>query len=893
MTIRNKLLFGFSLVILLAIIIAVVGMVSVRQISKKVYNISDNLFPASTQAKELVVAVWMANANFKALIFSQSSAEAKQSTDNIVLALESMKKISEFLKDKFKGNDEVIQRIKMLDSGTDRLFNLNKNVYQIVSAGLKLKQENEEIKKNTLQLVEEVVNSIAVQVDDAEFGMLLAKADSQNGIKKAITATEFMSESYNTLSQKDFPMVRRVLTMESALGKAKGLKIKISTSREMDGIATYEDEFIANINNMELRLQNIEKSRAIDQKVIDTLYSNIQKYRQVVIGKGGLKEAAIDNLKQPSETKETRLGELESDSIGIEDKIFPILAQLIDEFEFNILIGTEEANKSITEGLATTKAIEKSFSQIVDQVMPLTKALFLLRGDVAMATATVETIINNENADYIAPLEDKFIAEISSAKKQVKALKALVNSDNKEIDKLDKSVEKMEKLIIGKGGIVDSRVQFLRNLKQSEQIISEVSDHILQISALVAETVQGVSSEAQQASEATRQVVGTSTGSIGVSSFIVVVVGMTVAVFLSTIIVKNLNVLNKWVADLSGRKGDLTVRLKMKSKDELGMLGNSFDRFLDNFTDMTKIIRSSSSDIDASAKSLSVTTQQVNSSIQSISTSVQQVSKGATRQVAKVEEAFKIITAITASLKQIAQNAQEVNKSVLRVTDLAGKGKVSNQELVDKMGSIAGVVEKSAIAVGGLGKRSGQIGAIINTIDSFADQTNLLALNAAIEAARAGDAGRGFAVVAEEVRKLAEGSSKSANEISSLIEGVQNDLENVIKLINNGKIESEQGRVIAEKVSVLQSNILDATNIAEKMVSQISKVIPEQLDSSERALGAIDEVSSVAQQNASLTQEVSSSAQEMSASMEELVSSADKLADIVGHLHDLVGKFKV
>jgi methyl-accepting chemotaxis protein len=158
-------------------------------------------------------------------------------------------------------------------------------------------------------------------------------------------------------------------------------------------------------------------------------------------------------------------------------------------------------------------------------------------------------------------------------------------------------------------------------------------------------------------------------------------------------------------------------------------------------------------------------------------------------------------------------------------------------------------------AIEGLGKRSGEIGAIVEVIDDIAEQTNLLALNAAIEAARAGEAGRGFAVVADEVRKLAERSARATGEIATLIKGIQAETKHAIDSSDRGEHAIRQGVDLAQAAGQSLNVIVDSVERAGELMSQIAQAAQEQAKAADQITGAVANMSHLTQQVTSATRE--------------------------------------
>ncbi|MEI7816025.1 MAG: HAMP domain-containing methyl-accepting chemotaxis protein [Desulfuromonadales bacterium] len=328
------------------------------------------------------------------------------------------------------------------------------------------------------------------------------------------------------------------------------------------------------------------------------------------------------------------------------------------------------------------------------------------------------------------------------------------------------------------------------------------------------------------------------------------------ATWLMRTIMKPVEALRLMLMDISQGEGDLTKRLDDTTKDELADVSKYFNLFIEKLRNMISQIASTSSQVSSAASQLNATAEQ-------IATGSEEVAAQAGTVATAGEE-------MAATSGDIAQNCQMVAEGAQRASHTAQNGAEVVNNTVRVMGQIAEKVQESARTVESLGARSDQIGAIIGTIEDIADQTNLLALNAAIEAARAGEQGRGFAVVADEVRALAERTTRATKEIGEMIKAIQRETKGAVSAMEQGVHQVEAGTIEAEKSGQALQDILSQVNDVAMQINQIATAAEEQTATTGEISSNMHQITEVVQQTSRGAQESASAAAMLSGNAEEL-----------------------
>ncbi|WP_225986400.1 HAMP domain-containing protein [Rufibacter sp. LB8] len=340
-------------------------------------------------------------------------------------------------------------------------------------------------------------------------------------------------------------------------------------------------------------------------------------------------------------------------------------------------------------------------------------------------------------------------------------------------------------------------------------------------------------------------------------------------------------------------EGDLTQKVEIHTAGDILAMSNALNLAVDNLNALLGEINDSSLIVGSSSEEMAAKGLEMNRVTVDVALAMQQMAEGAQNQALKTDQAFKLIEEIMKATKETANKADVVNRSAVMGEETSQLGLKTVAEVVRNMEEISSSAALTAKTIEVLSTRSQEISKSLGVITDIAAQTNLLALNAAIEAARAGEAGRGFAVVAEEIRKLAEGSRKSASEIATLVDDVKKDTSSAA-----AAIATMEGRVLKGKNATFEAsgafkNIATSSGETLRSAQDILESTEVQKTSIGDVVKYVEEVVAIAEQTASGTQQVASTAKQLSASMQELTSSSQRLNDIADDLQVGISAFKL
>jgi methyl-accepting chemotaxis protein len=380
-------------------------------------------------------------------------------------------------------------------------------------------------------------------------------------------------------------------------------------------------------------------------------------------------------------------------------------------------------------------------------------------------------------------------------------------------------------------------------------------------------------------------------GLIFTYTFITSVVLMLWSVVVARCIAGPIHQLLGSLREMAAGGGDLSKKLNVETSDEIGLLAHNTNNVMEKISDLIGEITGISHKVSEASKYLSDYTAQTTEAMRQTTENIGEITAGSARQVHDLEQCSQSATHASAQVNDINQLAAQTAELATQANASAIEGAAQVKDAIVTMTGVKNQMDISAKAIHGLAGRISQIGQIVEVITAIAAQTNLLALNAAIEAARAGEQGRGFAVVADEVRKLAENSRQSAEEITSLVTGVRQETSGTVAAIEDALEKAHRGAEMASGSETALNRIIAISQKLNEQVNYMAQNTAGVSGDIQNIAGNVGEITGIARQFSGASQEINAASEEVFATIEKIAASAQELDRMAQSMEEMTVQF--
>ncbi len=821
MTIKIRLITNIVVVFVAMIIIVFSAVFGIQSIKKNIAELTQRTTPYQIKAINQQRALQGHAASLLSVSSSISVEEYNRSKNTIADSLEQVKKAS-----------EEMAILKGESSSDDREIS---DITRMVIQNVEKKLTSEEATAMAIKSIKSRLSEASKKMKDLDISM---RKLQQNTSGSMITGVD----SVMTTNQQ----VNNLITVRDGLKDLNLYISKIPATNDKRPVALLKDNVIATVKTTLTALKN---AKGIE-KTVQEFTQKINSINENVTGAKGLASLQLNYIGEENES--------------LKESIETIAKQAGYEIAYMMPTIEREINSANAILKTNTGTMSNNINSFTD-----TNNIIAASSTLSLTNASIESHINHT-------IGLKRVNEFNSATAVVSGLFSQANELAKKLKELlTKGGYAEEQKILSSGTSAISSVQQeymaaadkIRDALKSNEELETLNAKMKEIVAKQLEqsnkavSAAGVNQEAAIIS--VNEAANNTVYMVAIVGIISVLIATTLGGWIGRSIAKPIKATSEMIAEIG--KGDLTKRLDIKSKDEIGVLCKGLDEFVLKLHDSISQVANRVDIVVTSATELSATAEQL--SARSLTQSAQSESLSSA-----AEEMSATLLSVAKDAQTSANFAEETKKEAI-------KGEKVVKDAIDGIKIVKNSISEIALSIGELVKSSQKIGEVTAVIKDIADQTNLLALNAAIEAAQAGERGRGFAVVADSVRELAERTTTATSEIADIIKSIQNGASKSSQAMNKG----------IEDVS----RVVEMANKAEDSLKGIVIRVEKKAELIHQMAAASNEQSTTVDSMVSNISSVAEAAKDFSSSTSQIAMTAEDLDKVAMELQSVVKQFKL
>ena len=579
----------------------------------------------------------------------------------------------------------------------------------------------------------------------------------------------------------------------------------------------------------------------------------------------------------------------------------------------------QDNDKNIRGGKQKKSRIFQNLS-LTNSIRTLVAVSLVFIGIVGfMGYVGINNINNNVNTMYnevVLPIQEINRITNKFMNIRVETLRMLEmgrysNSMASDVDKLDKDFREMIEVYLddkseesSEGLLLSTGVKLYNEYMQSwdnvkEQLIAgnEIEfDNIVTMDARSRailnnlETIIDTNTEsAEYLNTESTMIYGINKRNLLIMSAIAFLLSSVIALIIISIFKTSIKDMIKIYAEIA--TGNLTVEIDTEGRNEFAKMRQVLAQTMNSFCDMLEKSKETAQNTTENSNVLSNICQQMTLAAEEVANAIQEVAEGSSGQAEELIRIKEVFDDFSKKIGNVILFIEEIHTNTKATDGMIVEGNKKLQELMGSTKHISDSFNQVDSSVALLNDKILEIRNITELINDIAEQTNLLALNAAIEAARAGDAGRGFAVVADEIRKLAEESSISSDNINTLLENITLDRDRIVETVVDGM----------KNINTQEEVVYSTTESFKEMLENISNMIPmiQEVNEStnilnknkEDIVSRIDAITMISEGNSAVAQEIAASSEELNASVEEVASTSQILNTMAINMEEEMKKF--